>query len=113
MSNSQRETKIQENLWNKFVSYLLDGFLLTGTSFGLHETDYLPIGELNLVQLVEKARQEWEQAQTLFNEATEPELIDHAIHGMIAAERKYIYLLKKAQQERIVDETLYNVHETF
>ena len=95
----------------RFVKYLADDFLLPGTGLGIESSDSLVLGEYNLVQLTEKARQEWEQAKILFNEVVEPELIDHAIYAMTAAERKYIYLLKKAQTERIVDEALYNLRE--
>ena len=34
-----------------------------------------------------------------FDQIVEPELVDHAIHAMVAAEKKYMYLLKKARQE--------------
>ena len=49
-----------------------------------------------LARLVEKARQEWLAAQNAFEFATEPELIDHAIFALQAAERRYVYLLKLA-----------------
>ncbi|MGI6588050.1 MAG: DUF2508 family protein [Peptococcia bacterium] len=61
------------------------------------------------VTLVEKAKLEWEQSQVLFNEAQDPELIDHAIYAMGAAERKYMYLLKEARKERVVHEDFYSV----
>lgn len=111
MSNNQRVVKQQGSLWDRFVRYLGDDFLLTVNGFGLEEQDSILAGEYNLVQLTEKARQEWEQSKMLFNEAAEPDLIDHAIYAMTAAERKYIYLIKEARKERIVDEVLYNVRE--
>jgi hypothetical protein len=49
--------------------------------------------------LVEEARLEWQAAVSRFNHVTDPDLIDHAIHNMQAAERKYTFLLKKARQE--------------
>jgi hypothetical protein len=61
------------------------------------------------VTLVGKAKLEWEQSQVLFNEIQDPELIDHAIYAMEAAERKYMYLLKEARKERVVHEDLYSV----
>lgn len=101
--------KTAENLWTRLVEYIADDFLLRGAALGLQDRDGSHPAELPLTYLVEKARQEWDQAKTLFNEAADPELIDHAIYALDAAERKYIYLLKKAREERIVDESLYNV----
>jgi len=63
--------------------------------------------ECSLVTLVEKARIEWEQSKVLFNEAKEPDLIDHAIYAMEAAEKKYMYLLKLAQDEKVVHKDYY------
>lgn len=44
---------------------------------------------------VNTAKQEWLLAQGYFNQATEPELVDHAILSLQAAERKYMYWLKR------------------
>ena len=44
---------------------------------------------------VKAAKQEWLNAQSYFNQATEPELVDHAIISLQAAERKYMYWLKQ------------------
>ncbi|HBN95788.1 MAG TPA: DUF2508 domain-containing protein, partial [Firmicutes bacterium] len=41
--------------------------------------------------MVNTAKQEWLNAQSYFNQATEPELVDHAILSLQAAERKYMY----------------------
>lgn len=51
-----------------------------------------------LVRLVEKARREWLAAQDEFNFVTDPQLIDHAIFSIQAAERRYVYLLRLAAQ---------------
>ncbi|EEG76574.1 DUF2508 family protein [Dethiobacter alkaliphilus] len=55
--------------------------------------------EKDLFDLVEDARQEWQAAMSHFNQVTDPDLVDHAIHAMEAAEKKYTYLLKKARRE--------------
>ena len=55
--------------------------------------------EKDLFDLVEESRQEWQTASSHFNYATDPDLVDHSIHAMQAAERKYTFLLKKARQE--------------
>ncbi|NMD42185.1 MAG: DUF2508 family protein [Firmicutes bacterium] len=49
--------------------------------------------------MVETARLEWRSARNRFNQISDPDLIDHAIYDLEAAERRYIYLLKKAREE--------------
>lgn len=56
-------------------------------------------GEKEFFDMVEEARREWHSAITYFNYALDPDLVDHAICAMEAAEKKYIFLLKKAHQE--------------
>lgn len=65
----------------------------------------------SLVTLVNKARLEWEQTQVLFEEAQDPDLIDHAIYAMEAAKKKYIYLLKLAKKENISVEKVCAIEE--
>lgn len=55
--------------------------------------------EKDFFDLVEEARQEWQAAMSHFNQVTDPDLVDHAIHAMEAAEKKYTFLLKKARQD--------------
>ena len=50
--------------------------------------------------LVEQARLEWLAAQNEFDAVTEPELVDHAIFAVQAAERRYVYLLRLAGRLR-------------
>lgn len=50
-------------------------------------------------QLIEEAKREWQEARAYFNTVTEPELVDHAIYALGAAEKRYVYLLKKAREE--------------
>jgi hypothetical protein len=56
------------------------------------------IGE-DLLELIEKSRREWQQAHALFNEACEPQLVDHAIHVLTAAELQYSYYIRQAKKE--------------
>ncbi|AIF54323.1 DUF2508 family protein [Pelosinus sp. UFO1] len=51
--------------------------------------------------VVEEARQEWLNAQYYYNTVSDQDLVDHAVYLMQAAEKKYIYLLKKARQEGV------------
>lgn len=60
----------------------------------------------DLIDAVEAARQEWLTAKKYFESVTDPDLIDHAVYLMEAAQRKYMYLLKKARQEGVKVEFL-------
>ena len=51
-------------------------------------------------RLVEEAKRDWQEARVYFNTVTDPELVDHAIYTLNAAEKRYVYLLKKAREER-------------
>lgn len=55
-----------------------------------------PNGEL--VDLVERARLDWMAAKSYFDNVSDPDLIDHAIHSVDAAEKKYVYLLRQARE---------------
>ncbi|NMB02399.1 MAG: DUF2508 family protein [Firmicutes bacterium] len=48
--------------------------------------------------MVNSAKQEWLDAQSYFNQAVEPDLVDHAIVSLQAAERKYMYWLKQMKK---------------
>lgn len=51
-------------------------------------------------QVVDDARKAWLQARHHFDNVTDPDLIDHAIYDIVAAERKYMYLLRLVREER-------------
>ena len=44
---------------------------------------------------VDLAKQEWLDALSYFNQAVDPDLVDHAVISLQAAERKYMYWLKR------------------
>ncbi|MHB8928741.1 MAG: YaaL family protein [Bacillota bacterium] len=48
---------------------------------------------------VEHARRDWLAAKSYFEAVTDPDLVDHAIYVLEAAERKYMYLIKRAKVE--------------
>lgn len=54
-----------------------------------------------LLSEIAKARSAWVQAETLFNEATDKTLIDHAIYDMMAAKTRYSYLLQTAKERGV------------
>lgn len=41
------------------------------------------------------ALDEWDAAQTRFNTATEPEMIELAIYQMQSAQKRFVYLIKE------------------
>ncbi len=50
-------------------------------------------------QSISQAREEWLAARNYFEMVSDPDLVDHAIYMLGAAERKYMYLLKRAKAE--------------
>jgi hypothetical protein len=62
--------------------------------------------EYCMLDLVNKAKEEWLEAIKYFGEVTEPEHIDHAIFRIEAAEKQFVYLLKLSRQEGLVNENL-------
>ncbi len=56
--------------------------------------------QAELEMRVRVAKEEWLQAQNYFDQATEPELVDHAILSLQAAERKYMYWLKQMKNSQ-------------
>ncbi|MFZ7103042.1 MAG: DUF2508 family protein [Peptococcaceae bacterium] len=58
----------------------------------------------SLVEMVEAAKEEWLDAKKFFEEVTDPVLIDHAIYRMESAEKRYIYLLKTADEEKVIND---------
>jgi hypothetical protein len=52
----------------------------------------------DLVEQVGAARWEWQAAQHYFQCVSDPNLVDDAVHAMIAAEQKYMSLLRMLKQ---------------
>ena len=76
--------EFMQTIWDSFFSPAEEGALQ-------QQDDYY--------FLVEQARLEWQHAKERFDQISDPDLIDHAIYDLGAAERRYIYLLKKAREE--------------
>ena len=57
--------------------------------------------EEELVIQIDKARKEWDVAQIQLAQMSDPELIDYAVYRLKAAEKRYMYLLKKAEQKGV------------
>jgi len=64
------------------------------------DSSNLKPAEVPLEKLIEQAKQDWCLAQEAFRTSPDNEdLIDSASYMILAAERRYIYFLKKARQE--------------
>ena len=55
----------------------------------------------SLPEVIEQARQEWQNAQCYYNAVSDTDLVDHAVYLMQAAEKKYVYLLKQARSQGV------------
>ncbi|WPD19129.1 YaaL family protein [Thermaerobacter composti] len=54
-------------------------------------------GDFDWVAAIDQARRDWEQARRYFECVTDRDLVDQAIHLVLAAEKRYAYLLKQAR----------------
>jgi hypothetical protein len=52
-----------------------------------------------LLGSIKAAHSDWQRAEAMFHEVTDPDLVDHAIYDVMAAKTKYIYLLKTAKNK--------------
>ena len=55
----------------------------------------------DLLLAIDDARREFRAAQAYFEVVSEPELIDQAVHLCAAAEKKLLFLLRKAREEGV------------
>lgn len=53
----------------------------------------------DLYASLENAKKEWEETKNIFENVSEPDLVDYAIYNIEAAEKKYVYLLRKIKSE--------------
>ncbi|NLU37154.1 MAG: DUF2508 family protein [Clostridiales bacterium] len=66
---------------------------------GKKDAEEPPDKDWDLMESVQAAQQEWQDAQAFFENVCEPELVDYAIFKMETAKRKYMYLLNLAKKE--------------
>ena len=52
-----------------------------------------------LMSSLKSAQTEWQRAESLFDEATDPDLVDHAVYRMMASKTRYNYLIKSAKNK--------------
>jgi len=60
---------------------------------------YPQTDEEKLMDSIHYALSDWQRAEIMFHEVTDPDLIDHAIYDMLAARTKYTYLMKTAKKK--------------
>lgn len=64
-----------------------------------HSSEYFDaIKEAEYLQEIESAKMEWNRALQQFHEVSEPEAVDFIIYYILAAEKRYMYLLKKYKE---------------
>jgi hypothetical protein len=81
--------------WTKLVDKVWDHLVLDEPPLRRQRKE---APETDIEKAVAKARDEWLAARAYFDSVTDPELIDHAIYAIEAAERKYMYLLRHAEE---------------
>ncbi len=60
-----------------------------------------PLSEEEMQQDITQAIKEWDEANRMFQFAQTDEQIDYAIYSLIACEKKYSMLLKKAKIQHL------------
>lgn len=61
---------------------------------------------MDLALELEEARDQWRNMQSIYNEVSDPALIDTVIFQVMAAERRYEYLLRLAKSEALSCENI-------
>ena len=82
--------------WQQFADWLR----------GRQPTDKELTEEEKLKEEIDAARKEWKIAREHINYVSDPDLIDHAIFSLEAAERKYGYLLRQAKKRHAQKQAL-------
>lgn len=67
---------------------------------------FLEVVNVDLALELEEARNQWHNAQSVYNEVSDPALIDAVIYQVMAAERRYEYLLRLAKCESLTCENI-------
>ncbi|NLZ28661.1 MAG: DUF2508 family protein [Firmicutes bacterium] len=49
--------------------------------------------------IIRGALREWEEARNYFEQVEDDELVDYAVYAVCAAEKKYVYLYKRAKNQ--------------
>lgn len=66
-----------------------------GKKININDSNEINNKKDNLQKEIEIAKNEWERALKLYNDVSEPEVVDYIIYYILATERRYMYLLNK------------------
>lgn len=55
----------------------------------------------NLYINLKNAKKEWEDAKNIFENVSDPDLVDYAIYNVDAKEKRYMYLLKQIKNGNV------------
>jgi len=71
----------------------------------------LSIEDKEIINAIEIAKIEWENAEKYFQYAKEPQMVDYAIHLQNAASVRYMHLLRMARDNNISSNYYDNMKE--
>lgn len=54
-----------------------------------------------LLQSIQQAKNEWRNFYLLLDEVSDPRVLEHVIHQILASEKRYNYLLQLAKEEAL------------
>ncbi|MGE5405854.1 MAG: DUF2508 family protein [Candidatus Saccharibacteria bacterium] len=63
------------------------------------------MGEWSEDRIVEEAKKEWQTAMKIFEETTDPELIEYAVYNLQAAEKKFQYHINRVRSGKLCANT--------
>ena len=78
---------------SNLASYIADKLVPPDTDPTLQDS------RIGFRDAVDQARREWLAAKAYFDTVSDPYLVDHAIYLVEASEKKYMYLLRRAQDQ--------------
>jgi hypothetical protein len=84
----------------KRALYNSKNFLINAISIG-HVIEDKVDEKQEFFNQVRKAHKDWQIAIDNFNHYIDPDMIDYAVYDIDAAEKKFIYLIKKARKENL------------
>jgi hypothetical protein len=84
----------------KKVLHNLKNFLINTISIGQADEDKVDEKQ-EFFDQVRKAHKDWQIAVENFNYYIDPDIIDYAVYDINAAEKKFVYLIKKARKENL------------
>lgn len=95
----------------KAVSVINDVFNSIGVHLNLAEDIEVHKGSIEMLSLIDEARNEWVAARNYFDNVSDPDLIDHAVYVTQAAEKRYMYLLKQARDQGVCSQFPMRIYE--